>query len=93
MSAVNVAEVFTLLADGDALAHASGVQTLSLLRTIEPFTAVQARLAGEFRRFGKNVSLGDRACIALAVDLEADIYTADRAWSGFDIGRPVHLIR
>ncbi|HEY1742141.1 MAG TPA: PIN domain-containing protein [Granulicella sp.] len=93
MSAVNVAEVFTLLADGDALAHASGLQMLSLLRTIEPFTAAQARLVGEFRRLGKNVSLGDRACMALAVDLEADIYTADRAWAAFDIGRPVHLIR
>jgi ribonuclease VapC len=93
MSAVNVAEVFTLLADGDALAQASGLQTLSLLRTIEPFTAAQARLTGEFRRFGKNISLGDRACMALAVDLGADIYTADRAWAGFDIGRPIHLIR
>ena len=66
---------------------------LVLLRTIEPFTITQARLVGEFRRFGKNVSLGDRACMALAVDIEADIYTADRAWAGFDIGRPVHLIR
>ena len=93
MSTVNVAEVCTLLADGDTLLHTSGLQMLGLLRTIEPFTITQARLAGEFRRFGKDVSLGDRACMALAVDLEADIYTADRAWAGFDIGRPVHLIR
>lgn len=93
MSTVNVAEVWTLLADRDELARLSGLQTLSLLRTIEPFTDAQARIAGDFRRFGKNISLGDRACMALAVDIGADIYTADRAWLGLDIGLPIHLIR
>jgi len=93
MSTVNVAEVCTLLADKDELAHSSGLQTLSLLRTIEPFTDAQARLAGQFRRFGKNISPGDRACVALAVDIGADIYTADRAWLSLDLGLPIHLIR
>ncbi len=48
MSTVNIAEVCTLLEDEDELARESGAETLGLLRTIEPFTESQARLAGEF---------------------------------------------
>ena len=93
MSAVNVAEVCTLLEDADDMARDSGLRMLGFLRTIEPFTDAQAHIAGQLRRFGKNISLGDRACMALAVDIGADIYTADRAWLSLDIGLTIHLIR
>lgn len=94
MSAVNFAEVITRLIDLGVDPVSQRVQAaFSLLGAIEPFTEVQARLAGELRRLGQHVSLGDRACMALAIDTGADLYTADREWAGYPIGARVHLIR
>ncbi len=94
ISSVNFAEVITRLLDLGIDISSSPVQrTLSLLSAIEPFTATQGRIAGELRRLGKNVALGDRACMALAIDFGADLYTADGAWSEFNIGVNIHLIR
>lgn len=93
MSAVNVAEVYTLLTQTQPATRHAGIVLMGLLQRIEPFTAPQARLAGEFRRFGKHVSLGDRACLALAVELQAEVYTADREWATFNSGLKIHLIR
>lgn len=93
MSAVNAAEVWTRLADLDETAQDAGSLLMKLLRNVEPFTETQARRTGELRQLGKNVSLGDRACLALAMELSADVYTADRAWAGFNVGCRIHLIR
>jgi len=94
MSAVNFAEVITRLLDLGIDVSSTPVQrALFLLSTIEPFTATQGRIAGELRRLGKNIALGDRACMALAIDLGAELYTADTKWAEFDIGVNIHLIR
>lgn len=94
MSAVNFAEVITKLIDLGADPSSQRVQAaFSLLGQIEPFTEVQARLAGELRRLGKNVALGDRACLALGIDLGADVYAAEHTWAGYKVGVPIHLIR
>ena len=93
MSTVNVAEVWTKLAELDEAVQNAGGLLLKALRNIEPFTETQARRTGDLRRFGKHISLGDRACLALAMELSADLYTADRAWAEFDVGCKIHLIR
>jgi PIN domain nuclease of toxin-antitoxin system len=94
MSAVNFAEVLTRLLDlGVDPASPPIHRALSLLGAIEPFTETQARIAGELRRLGKHVALGDRACMALAIELNADLYIADGEWTTFDIGIRVHRIR
>jgi PIN domain nuclease of toxin-antitoxin system len=94
MSAVNFAEVVTRLLDLGLDPSSPPIQrTLSLLGGVEPFTKTQARIAGELRRLGKHVALGDRACMALAIELDADLYTADGEWTTFDIGVRIHRIR
>lgn len=93
LSAVNAAEVWTKLADLDEAAQQAGGLLMKLIRNIEPFTEAQARRAGELRKLGKDVSLGDRACLALAMELAAEVYTADRAWAEFNVGCRIHLIR
>lgn len=93
LSAVNAAEVWMRLADLDEAVQHSGGLLMKLLRNIEPFTEAQARRAGELRRLGKHVSLGDRACLALAMELSADVYTADRVWVEFEVGCRIHLVR
>jgi ribonuclease VapC len=77
MSTVNIAEVCTLLEDCDEMARTSGMRMLGFLRSIEP----------------KNISLGDRACLALAIELDANVYTADKAWAAFELPCRIHLIR
>ena len=39
------------------------------------------------------LSLADRACLALALDLGATAVTADRAWAKVDVGVEVKVIR
>ena len=39
------------------------------------------------------LSLGDRACLALAAELGVPAVTADRAWAGLDVGVEVVVVR
>ena len=60
-----------------------------------PFDEVQARLAGELvaqtRPYG--LSLGDRACLALAIQRKATVYTTDAAWKKLNLPIEVEVIR
>jgi PIN domain nuclease of toxin-antitoxin system len=63
--------------------------------TLEPFTADDAERAAalwESTR-GAGLSLGDRACLALALRLDVGAVTADRAWLELDVGVDVSAIR
>lgn len=63
--------------------------------TIVPFSASQAELAAQLwaptRRNG--LSLADRACLALALEREAPVLTADRAWSKLELEVDIRLVR
>jgi PIN domain nuclease of toxin-antitoxin system len=52
---------------------------------VRDFDTEAAYAAGELRRItqGGALSLGDRACLALAMRLGATAVTADRAWAAF----------
>lgn len=60
-----------------------------------PFTVEQAEIAAllwdKTRHLG--LSLGDRACLALAMEHQLPILTADRAWSELDLGLQIQLVR
>ena len=62
---------------------------------VEPFTVddaiVTAVLAEPTR--ASRLSLGDRACLALAKRLAVRAVTADRKWAELDLGITVHLVR
>jgi PIN domain nuclease of toxin-antitoxin system len=60
---------------------------LAILADIVPFSATQAHLAGDLR--GKTKALG----LSLALELDADVYTSDRAWLKASAGCRIHLIR
>ncbi len=95
MSTVNLAEVLgRFVRDGH-----SSLQVLSLLQAspIEwvSFDAQQAALAAELlpRTRHLGLSLGDRACLALASALGAPAMTADQAWTKLDLGLEIKLVR
>lgn len=60
-----------------------------------PFTAEHAEIAAllwdKTRAFG--LSLADRACLALAMERQLPILTADQAWSGPSLNLDIQLIR
>ena len=95
ISAVNVAEVYAKLFERNVPAD-----KIEQLRSIEPFSVVefdrsQAMLSAQLRLATKHkgISLGDRACLALAIQQNAMVLTADRAWNGLDLGVEIKFIR
>lgn len=59
------------------------------------FDEEQAIIAAELRSKtkSKGLSLGDRACLALATIKKIPVVTADKIWSKLDIGVNIKLIR
>jgi ribonuclease VapC len=62
---------------------------------IIPLSILQANLAAQLWRETKflGLSLGDRACLALAIDQGAIALTADRAWAKLQNDISIQLIR
>jgi ribonuclease VapC len=94
-STVNLAEVQTILVREGGDPDECWTLARSPIASVEPFTQEQARIAGTLIQktspFG--LSLGDRACLALAMTLEAPVYTADRLWKKLKLGIPIHVLR
>ena len=95
MSAVNWSEVLQKSLQKGVNVDGMLEEVGSLGLRIEPFSALQAeraaRLWDQTRELG--LSLGDRACLALALDKSAPVLTADRAWGGLHIGLDIQLLR
>ena len=95
LSSVNHCEVIERMLDrGQSIAGArASVARLQL--EIVPFDQAQAERAAELRaattRFG--LSLGDRACIALAERIGARVVTADRQWAKAPLPVEIEVIR
>jgi ribonuclease VapC len=62
---------------------------------IEPVTADHALMAARLRPLTKplGLSLGDRLCLALAIQRQMPVLTADRIWLGYDFGVQIEVIR
>jgi len=100
ISTVDLAEVFSRVADrGEDPAKLAAELTQSGLLdgaiTVEPFTAADAIDAGRLRPLTRDagLSLGDRACLALARRLGAPAMTADTDWQGVAHGVELRPIR
>lgn len=60
-----------------------------------PFTVAQAEIAALLwpRPRASGLSLGDPACLALALERGASIVTADRTWASLDLGLRIEPVR
>lgn len=95
MSAVNHAEVVTKLVERGATPLQVQAMLSGPAAEVVPFDAELAVQAGFLREPTRRsgLSLGDRACLALARHLKLPVVTADRAWQDLDVGVEVLLIR
>jgi ribonuclease VapC len=95
IGAVNYSEVVgKLVESGIDEATVDGlIDTLQL--TVIPFDRTQARLAGVLRATTRRLglSLGDRACLALAAAEAATALTCERSWTKFEAPCKVETLR
>jgi len=94
-STVNIAEVQSKLVKAGHTRDSAWADALAWVSEIKEFSVSQARLTGDLidltRPYG--LSLGDRACLALAIELNAPVYTADKIWANLRLGIPIHILR
>jgi PIN domain nuclease of toxin-antitoxin system len=95
VSTVNQAEVQTKLvsaglSEQEAWWHIAQIGCPSV-----PFDEEMARIAGGLVRLTRpyGLSLGDRACLALALQRNATVYTSDAAWKRLGLDIEVEVIR
>jgi ribonuclease VapC len=95
VSAVNLAEVSTKLADYGMDSAKIELAVAEFVDVCQSFDPSQALKVGSLRAQTrlKGLSLGDRACLALAHATSRTALTADRAWVDLDVGVAIELIR
>lgn len=95
ISSVNLSEIVSKLIDRGLSADVIAETVADLNLEVRPFSPAQAERAGLLRSCTRELglSLGDRACLALAIDLGGSVATADKAWAALDIGIEIDLVR
>jgi ribonuclease VapC len=95
ISSVNLAEAQSKLVERGIDPGAAWASIQSLSCQSIPFDDRHALLAGALvaRTHARGLSLGDRACLALALERKAKAYTADRNWKNLNLGIEIEVIR
>jgi ribonuclease VapC len=100
VSIVNWAEILSKVAErgaepATAAAELRRAEGSRRALAIEPLTAADCIEIARLRLLTKRqgLSLGDRACLVLAVRLDVPALTTDRAWADADVDAEVRVIR
>ena len=95
ISTVNLAEVATYLARNGVPNNTVQEVLASFPIQVIPFEKSLAIQAGCLYSSCKHLglSLGDRACLALAMNRELPVLTADKVWAELDLGISIQLLR
>jgi len=95
ISAVNLAETFGKMVEYGKPLEDVAYQVERLHVSVIPFDAEQARIAASFWKATRSVgmSLGDRACLALALQADLPAFTTEGEWLKCDVGVQVVKIR
>ncbi len=95
ISAVNLSEIYATAGEKGLDIVAMRRSILALPIRIIPFDETHAAVAGQLRTQtrGLGLSLGDRACLAVAIVEKRRVLTADRIWQKLNLGVDIVLIR
>ena len=92
---VNAAEVYTKFAEWQLPRHEQAKYQVMIQEIVVPFDSDLALRTGAFRsatrQFG--LSLGDRACLALAHRLGVRAMTTEKIWAKLQVGVEIEVIR
>lgn len=95
LSSVNLCEIVSKYADWgeDAEQVLSDVEGLEV--EIVLFSPAQALFAAQLRPATRSLglSLGDRACLALGLECDAIVLTADKAWAELEKPHRIEVLR
>ena len=95
LSAVNLSEVIARFVrdghDAPTVLHRLTSTTIEIIPFATADAALAASLVPETRRLG--LSLGDRACLTLALTRKIPAVTADRTWARLQIGVDIQVVR
>jgi PIN domain nuclease of toxin-antitoxin system len=95
LSTLNLAEVFAKLLERNFTANEAGETIYGYRFDPVPFDRELARRTGVLRPLTKalGLSLGDRACLALAQREGLPVLTTDKSWAKLNIGIEIRIIR
>lgn len=95
IGAVNLSEVVAELQERDVPDDIIERSLADLALLVVPFDRDQAMRAGKLRQStrGAGLSLGDRACLALAASINATAITTDGAWARVDTDTSIEIAR
>lgn len=95
ISAVNLTETFCKMVEYGKPLEEVAYQIERLCIPVVPFTTEQAKIAASLWKSTRAVgmSLGDRACLALALQTGLPAYTTEGEWLKCDTGAKVKKIR
>jgi ribonuclease VapC len=93
ISAVNWCEVLAKL--GQKSRIMTGEKLTAILPGVEvvPFGQAEAEQVATLARSCPSISLGDRACLALARSLDAKAWTTDKIWGQMPVGAKLEMLR
>lgn len=94
ISSVNLVEVLAHVARRGGNVHAASVDLEAYGIAVQPFTATHAELCAQWflPLTSPELSLADRACLALGQTLGLDVMTTNPAWADLPFGVTVRLL-
>jgi PIN domain nuclease of toxin-antitoxin system len=93
ISAVNWCEVLTKLCQKSPIMSAARMASILPGVEVVPFGQAEAEQAATLAKSCPNISLGDRACLALASFLDAAAWTTDKIWAQIPVSAKLEMLR
>lgn len=95
ISAVNASEVAQKITQRGGYGSQAVTESLGMGLILTPFGGEDALATAELwpHTHSQGLSLGDRACLALARRLDRPALTGDQAWKSLELDVEIHLIR
>jgi ribonuclease VapC len=93
ISAVNWCEILSRLHRENQTMTAAELAALLSGAELVPFEESSAELAASYARVAPWLSLGDRACLAVASTRKAAAWTTDKIWARANVGVEVKILR